>query len=211
MNWALGHLCAHNRLSWARRTSWGWRDDCDNTVLQTQDSKFETWRSEAKHATCRSRRLPTIPTLTRGWGRNIFCFSQTAGTGNRTPNSGVKVKGSGANHYPRAPARAYMGHNTRKSMGRVLCVVRRYYSMLSKYWSSPLGWHQFSFLIPYRSSVSHGSCFDFFQNFHIFTNIFNQHFYETRSNSNKLFVYLEDDWVFSQHWATCCWHRPSVV
>ena len=43
-------------------------------------------------------------TFTRGWGRNIFCFFQTAETGNRTPNSGVK--GSGANHYPRAPALA---------------------------------------------------------------------------------------------------------
>ena len=31
-----------------------------------------------------------------------FCFFQTAETGNRTPDSGVK--GSGANHYPRAPA-----------------------------------------------------------------------------------------------------------
>ena len=31
----------------------------------------------------------------------MFLF-QTAETGNRTPNSGVK--GSGANHYPRAPA-----------------------------------------------------------------------------------------------------------
>ena len=41
--------------------------------------------------------------FTRGWGRNIFCFLQTAETGNRTPNSGVK--GSGANHYPRAPAK----------------------------------------------------------------------------------------------------------
>ena len=35
-------------------------------------------------------------------GKKHFCFFQTAGTGNRTPNSGVK--GSGANHYPRAPA-----------------------------------------------------------------------------------------------------------
>ena len=40
--------------------------------LQTQDSKFEPWRSEAEHATSRSRRLPTILTFTRGWGRNIF-------------------------------------------------------------------------------------------------------------------------------------------
>ena len=30
----------------------------------------------------------------------FFVFFQTAETGNRTPNSGVK--GSGANHYPRA-------------------------------------------------------------------------------------------------------------
>ena len=94
-------LCTY-RLNWARRTSWGWWDDWDDTVLQTQDSKFEPWRSEAEHATSRSRRLPTILTFTRGWGRNIFCFFQTAGTGNRTPDSGVK--GSGGNHYPRAPA-----------------------------------------------------------------------------------------------------------
>ena len=51
-------LCTY-RLNWA-------------TVLQTQDSKFEPWRSEAEHATSRSRRLPTILTFTRGRGRNIF-------------------------------------------------------------------------------------------------------------------------------------------
>ena len=61
-------LCTY-RLNWARRTSWGWWDD---TVLQTQYSKFEPWRSEAEHATSRSRRLPTILTFTRGWGRNNF-------------------------------------------------------------------------------------------------------------------------------------------
>ena len=61
-------LCTY-RLNWARKTSWGWWDD---TVLQTQDSKFEPWRSEAQHATSRSRRLPTILSFTRGWGRNIF-------------------------------------------------------------------------------------------------------------------------------------------
>ena len=62
-------LCTY-RLNW--RTYWGWWDDWDDTVLQTQDSKFEPWRSEAEHATSRSRRLPTILTFTRGWGRNIF-------------------------------------------------------------------------------------------------------------------------------------------
>ena len=35
-------------------------------------------------------------------GKKHFCFFQTAETGNRTPNS--SVKGSGANHYPMAPA-----------------------------------------------------------------------------------------------------------
>ena len=34
-------------------------------------------------------------------GKEHFFFFQAAETGNRTPNSGVK--GSGANHYPRAP------------------------------------------------------------------------------------------------------------
>ena len=94
-------LCTY-RLNWARRTSWGWWDDWDETALQIQDSKFVPWRFEAENATSRSRWLPTILTFTRGWGRNIFCFFQTAETGNRTPNSGVR--GSGANHYPRAPA-----------------------------------------------------------------------------------------------------------
>ena len=64
-------LCTY-RLNWAGRASWGWWDDWDDTVLQTQDSKFEPWRSEAEHATSRSRRLPIILTFTRGWGRNIF-------------------------------------------------------------------------------------------------------------------------------------------
>ena len=35
-------------------------------------------------------------------GKKHFCFFQTAEPGNQTPNSGVK--GSGANHYHRAPA-----------------------------------------------------------------------------------------------------------
>ena len=56
------------RPNWARRTSWGWWDEWDDTVLQTQDSKFEHWRSEAEHATPWSRRLPTILSFTRRWG-----------------------------------------------------------------------------------------------------------------------------------------------
>ena len=75
-------LCIY-RLNWARRTSWGWWDDWDDTVLQTQDSKYEPWRSEAEHATSRSRRLPTILTFTRGWGRNILFLSNRR---DREPN-----------------------------------------------------------------------------------------------------------------------------
>ena len=103
-------LCTY-RLNRARRTSWGWWDDWDDTVLQTQDSKFEPWRSEAEHATSRSRRLPKTLTFTRGWGRNYFCFYQTAETGNRAPNSGVK--GSGANHYPIGPPVPYKKNTSR--------------------------------------------------------------------------------------------------
>ena len=78
-------LCTY-RLNWARRTSWGWWDDWDDTALQTHDSKFEPWWSEAEHATSRSRRLPTILTFTRGWGRNIFVSFKppTPGTEPRT-------------------------------------------------------------------------------------------------------------------------------
>ena len=94
-------LCTY-RLNWARRTSWGWWDDWDDTVLQTQDSKFEPWRSEAEHATSRSRRLPTILTFTRGWGRNIFVSFKPPRPGTEPRTHGMK--GSGANHYPRAPA-----------------------------------------------------------------------------------------------------------
>ena len=94
-------LCTY-RLNWARRNSWGWWDEWDDTVLQTQDSKFEPWRSEAEHATSRSRRLPQYWLSHVDEEETFFVFFQTAETGNRTPDSGVK--GSGANHYPRAPA-----------------------------------------------------------------------------------------------------------
>ena len=83
-------LCTY-RLNWARIISWGWWDD---TALQTQGSKFKSWRSEAVHATFGSRRLPTILRFASGWGRNIFVLNP-------------ELKGSGANHYPRSPVRVY--------------------------------------------------------------------------------------------------------
>ena len=60
------------RLNWARRTSRGWWDEWDDTVLQTQDAKFEPWRSEAEHTTSRPRRFPAILSFTCGWGRKIL-------------------------------------------------------------------------------------------------------------------------------------------
>ena len=44
----------------------------DDTAFQTQDSKFETCRSEAEHATSRSRRLPTILKLYEWAGKKHF-------------------------------------------------------------------------------------------------------------------------------------------
>ena len=83
-------LCTY-RLNWARRTSWGWWDEWDDTALQTQDSKFKPWRSEAEHATSRSLRLSTILSFRSGWGRNIFVSFKPPRPGTETPNSSVKL------------------------------------------------------------------------------------------------------------------------
>ena len=74
-------LCTH-RLNWARRTSWGRWEEWDDTALQTQNSKFKPWMSEAEQATSRSQRLPTIGLLNfmSGWGRNILFPSSRRNT-----------------------------------------------------------------------------------------------------------------------------------
>ena len=66
-------LCTY-RLHWARRSSWGWWDEWDDTALQTQASKFEPWRSEAEHATSRSLRLPIILNIYEWVGKTFFFF-----------------------------------------------------------------------------------------------------------------------------------------
>ena len=38
------------------------------------DTGFESWRSEAEHATSRSQKLPTILSFTSGWGRKHCLF-----------------------------------------------------------------------------------------------------------------------------------------
>ena len=73
MNGALGHLCVSYRLNWARRTSWGWWDKWDDTALQTQNSKFELWRSEAEHLPLSHRGSPHycfFETHRPEWGSN---------------------------------------------------------------------------------------------------------------------------------------------
>ena len=103
-------LCTYG-LNWSRRTSWGWWDEWDDTVHQRQDSKFDPWRSEAEHATFRWRKLPTILSFTRRWGRNNFVSFKPLRPGTKL------VKGSGANHYPRAPARTLRINEENKIIG----------------------------------------------------------------------------------------------
>ena len=104
MNRALGHLCAH--IGW---TGPGGTPEDGEMIEMTLSSRHRIRNSSS--GGLRPLSLghggsppppPTILTFTHGWGRNIFCFFQTAETGNRTPKS--DVKGSGANHYSRAPA-----------------------------------------------------------------------------------------------------------
>ena len=80
--WGFKPLLRTHRLNWARRTSRGWCDKRDDTALQTQDSKFEPCRSEAEHATSRSRRLPTILNIYEWAGENIlFLWNMEARVG----------------------------------------------------------------------------------------------------------------------------------
>ena len=73
--WSFTPLLFTYRLNWAMRTSRGWWYESDDTALQTQDSKFQPWLSDAEQATSRSRRLSTILIIfTSEWGRNISFF-----------------------------------------------------------------------------------------------------------------------------------------
>ena len=97
MNRALGHLCAklgqENLLRMVRWLRW----HCP------PDTGFEI-RALTVWGRARYLSVTEAPHNTdfHTWmGKKHFCFFQTAETGNRTPNSGVK--GSCAKHYPRAP------------------------------------------------------------------------------------------------------------
>ena len=75
-----------------------------NEMILSSDTGFEI-RALAVWGRARYLSVTVAPHNTEfhTWmGKKHFCFFQTAETGNRTPNTGVK--GSGANHYPRASA-----------------------------------------------------------------------------------------------------------
>ena len=71
-NGVLRHLCAHIGLTGPGEPSEDGWDEWGDTVLQTHDSKFGPWRSEAEHATSQSRRLPTILNLYEWAGKKRF-------------------------------------------------------------------------------------------------------------------------------------------
>ena len=68
-------LCTY-RLNWDRITSWACWDEWDDTAIQTEDSKFEPWRFEAKQATSWSCRLPTILNLYEWAGKKHFIWTR---------------------------------------------------------------------------------------------------------------------------------------
>ena len=74
INGVLCHLCAQPKLP---------EDDEMNEMTLRDTGFIQPWRSEAEHATSRSRRLPTILVLHCEWGRNIYVSSNRQ---DREPN-----------------------------------------------------------------------------------------------------------------------------
>ena len=69
MNRALDHLCAHIGYTGPGEPP---EDGEMNEMTLSCRHRIQNSSPEAEHATSRSRRLPTILSFTRGWGRNIF-------------------------------------------------------------------------------------------------------------------------------------------
>ena len=92
-------------------------------------------------------------------GKKHFCFFQTAETGNRTPNSGVK--GSGANQYPRAPEckKTYCGQHIIADLNKiqdghrrnVLCYCAEDIHMVRKH--SFVYLNMYIMLLPYQPVI----------------------------------------------------------
>ena len=77
-------------------TSWSCSDESDDTVLQTQDSKFEPWQSEVESAPLRLQRVPTVLNNYE-WTRTFFMFPW-----NINNYGGERVTGGCVNHHTRA-------------------------------------------------------------------------------------------------------------
>ena len=141
-------LCTY-RINWARRTSWGWWDDWDDTVLQTQDLKFEPWRSEAEHATSQSRKLPTILTFTRGWGRNIFVSFKPPRPGTEPRTLAWKAAVLTTTLGPPPPWHRYSNEAERASWG----------IMTFSIWTLCSLWFAYKYLRVARVKINNGVCF----------------------------------------------------
>ena len=87
-NEVLGNTCAH-RLNWVRITYWRWWYEWDGSALQTQDSKFEPWRSEGECASSRLSRLPTILNLYE-WAGKKYVVSLEPECHGGAPNHGLR-------------------------------------------------------------------------------------------------------------------------
>ena len=96
-------LCTY-RLNWGRRTSWGWWDEWDDTALQTQDSKFEPWWSEAEHAISQSWRFTHNIESLRVSGEETFCFFETWRPEWGSKPRSLTFQAGSFNHRTRTPA-----------------------------------------------------------------------------------------------------------
>ena len=67
------YLCPY-RLKWARRASWEWWDEWEDTALQTQDAKIELWgRARYLSVTEASQNTRSL----RVSRKDTFCFLET--------------------------------------------------------------------------------------------------------------------------------------
>ena len=73
-----------NDMKTKRTACWG--DGCDDSALQTQDTKFEPWRSKAEQSTSRSHRFPAIVNHYEWAGKKHFVSLKLEG------QSGVRAR-----------------------------------------------------------------------------------------------------------------------
>ena len=130
-------LCTY-KLSWALRTSWGWWDESYDTAFQTEDSKFEPWRSEVEHVTSRPQRLPTILTFTSERGRNIL-FSLKLGDQSRVRIRDLRLSKQAASTIAQVPPPSNLN----------IALVSRKFGYMTH--QVERGYMSFSFLATFRS------------------------------------------------------------